>query len=323
MHAKTMDSPAGILASLVMVSLLGGMLIGFSCFFVWHVIRTAVHALLYAALAPPAFAIGVIPGGPRLFAWKTVLDCLMAYAAMIIYVAAFGAYNAILDRVFTSTSNAIEAIFLTALILAFGFAFFGPLRRMFDRQRDSLAARISGGAGGSAARGGGRSAAGQLSKMHRGYQQRKAGKATTNSAAAAADAAAAAADAAAQVAEALGARGAARVDAESAAGAPASADADGQNPQAGTVDGAGGDGDSGGAGAGAGAGGSSSPPPPPPGAGQAAPRPAPARPVSFLAGDSAAAAHDRLAAARQMQRGASRPAGAGGGAVRHSMSESA
>ena len=34
--------------------------------------------------------------------------------------------------------------------------------------------------------------------------------------------------------------------------------------------------------------------------------------MSFLAGDSAAAAHDRLAAARQIQRGASRPAPAAG-----------
>lgn len=328
MHAKTMDSPAGILASLVMVSLLGGMLIGFSCFFVWHVIRTAVHALLYAALAPPAFAIGVIPGGPRLFAWKTVLDCLMAYAAMIIYVAAFGAYNAILDRVFTSTSNAIEAIFLTALILAFGFAFFGPLRRMFDRQRDSLAARISGGAGGSAGRGGGRSSAAQLSKLHRGYQQRKTRAATTNSAASASVAAAAAAEAAAAVAEALGGRGAARVDAEAAAGAPAAADGDGQTPSsAATVDSGAGDTSPGGAAAGGGP----APSSPPPGGGGAgsvrgggeAARPAPARPVTYLAGDSAAAAHDRLAAAQQMQRGASRPAGAAAGGVRHSMSESA
>ena len=110
--------------------------------------------MLFAALAPPAFAIGVIPGGPQTFAWKTVLDCAMAYAAMVIFTAAFGAYNVILDQVFKESTNAIQSIFMTALVLAFGFAVFGPLRRMFDRQRDTMAAKIGGGAmGGRGGRG--------------------------------------------------------------------------------------------------------------------------------------------------------------------------
>ena len=88
----------------------------------------------------------MIPGGPQTFAWKTVLDCAVAYAAMVIFTAAFGAYNVILDQVFKESTNAIQSIFMTALVLAFGFAVFGPLRRMFDRQRDTMAAKLGGGA---------------------------------------------------------------------------------------------------------------------------------------------------------------------------------
>lgn len=144
MHQKSMGNPSAILVPLNICGLLALYLVAFACYFVWHVVKAAVQAMLYAALAPPAFAIGVIPGGPQMFAWKTVLDCAMAYAAMIIYTAAFGAYNVILDQVFKESSNAIQAIFMTALVLAFGFAVFGPLRRMFDRQRDTMAAKLSG-----------------------------------------------------------------------------------------------------------------------------------------------------------------------------------
>lgn len=156
MHRKAMGNPGSILVALNMCGLLGAFLIAFACYFVWHVVRCAVHAMLFAALATPAFAIGVIPGGAQTFAWKTVLDCAMAYVAMIIYTAGFGAYNVVLDRVFAeSKSNAIQAIFYTTLVLAFAFAFFGPLRRMFDRQRDTMAAklghgRVAGGSGRSA-----------------------------------------------------------------------------------------------------------------------------------------------------------------------------
>lgn len=146
MHQKSMGNPAAILVPLNICGLLALYLVAFACYFAWHVVKAAVQAMLYAALAPPAFAIGVIPGGPQMFAWKTVLDCAMAYAAMIIYTATFGAYNVILDQVFKESSNAIQAIFMTALVLAFGFAVFGPLRRMFDRQRDTMAAKLSGGA---------------------------------------------------------------------------------------------------------------------------------------------------------------------------------
>ncbi|HZE17798.1 MAG TPA: hypothetical protein VE197_20035 [Mycobacterium sp.] len=146
MHQKSMGSPASVLVPLNICGLLAIFLVAFACYFVWHVVRAAVQAMLYAALAPPAFAIGVIPGGPQTFAWKTILDCAMAFAAMIIYTAAFGAYNVILDQVFKE-SNAIKSIFMTALVLAFGFAFFGPLRRMFDRHRDTMAAKLGGGAG--------------------------------------------------------------------------------------------------------------------------------------------------------------------------------
>jgi hypothetical protein len=158
MHDKTMANPAGILAALLLSQMLGAFLIAFACYFVWHVVRAAVHAMLFAALAPPALAAGVIPGGPQTFAWKTILDCLMAFAAMIVYTAAFGAYNAILEHVFTVTDNPVKAEFLTALVLAFGFALFGPLRRMFDRSRDTVAAKL--GRGGGAA---GRSGRGWLS----------------------------------------------------------------------------------------------------------------------------------------------------------------
>ncbi|SIJ21662.1 Uncharacterised protein [Mycobacteroides abscessus subsp. abscessus] len=145
MHKKSMDNPAAILVPLSMCSLLSFFLVAFACYFVWHVVRTAVQAMLFAMLAPPAFAIAVIPGGPQTFAFKTVLDCAMAYVAMIVFTAAFGGYNVVLDRVFASTNNAIQAIFMTSLVLAFGFAFFGPLHRMFERSRDSLAAKFSGG----------------------------------------------------------------------------------------------------------------------------------------------------------------------------------
>jgi hypothetical protein len=152
MHQKSMGSPAAVLVPLSICGLLSVILVAFACYFVWHVVRAAVQAMLCAALAPPAFAIGVIPGGAQTFAWKTILDCAMAYAAMIIYTAAFGGYNVILDQVFTEP-NAIKAMFVTALVLAFGFAFFGPLRRMLDRQRDNVAARLSGGTAGGSGRG--------------------------------------------------------------------------------------------------------------------------------------------------------------------------
>ncbi|MFV8169752.1 hypothetical protein [Mycobacterium sp. DBP42] len=144
LHAKAMASPAAILVSLNVFGWVSLFLIAFACYFVWHVVRTAVHAMLFAALAPPAFAIGVVPGGPQTFAWKTILDCAMAYIAMIVYVAGFGAYNVILDNVFKSTNNPAKAIFITALVLAFAFAFFGPLRRMFDNTRDKMAAKLGG-----------------------------------------------------------------------------------------------------------------------------------------------------------------------------------
>ncbi|MDT5084565.1 MAG: hypothetical protein QOJ61_1608 [Mycobacterium sp.] len=145
MHQKSMGNPAAILVPLNICGLLSLFLVAFACYFVWHVVKAAVQAMLFAALAPPAFAIGVIPGGPQTFAWKTVLDCAMAYAAMVIYTAAFGAYNVILDQVFKDSTNAIQSIFMTALVLAFGFAVFGPLRRVFDRQRDTMAAKLGGG----------------------------------------------------------------------------------------------------------------------------------------------------------------------------------
>lgn len=158
MHTKAMAHPSAIFASLLISEFLGAFLIAFACYFVWHVVRAALHAMLFASLAPPAFAVGVIPGGLTTFAWKTVLDCAMAYVAMIVYTAAFGAYNVVLDKVFVSTNNPAEAMFLTALVLAFAFAFFGPLRRMFDRQRDTMAAKLGGGSASS------RSSAGWLSK---------------------------------------------------------------------------------------------------------------------------------------------------------------
>ena len=148
MHQKSMGNPAAILVPLSICAFLAMFLVAFACYFVWHVVKAAVQAMLYAALAPPAFAIGVIPGGPQTFAWKTVLDCAMAYAAMVIYTAAFGAYNVILDQVFKESKNPIQSIFMTALVLAFGFAVFGPLRRMFDRQRDTMAAKLGGGTSG-------------------------------------------------------------------------------------------------------------------------------------------------------------------------------
>lgn len=159
MHQKSMGNPAAIMVPLSICGLLAAFLVAFACYFVWHVVKAAVQAMLFAAIAPPAFAIGVIPGGPQAFAWKTVLDCAMAFAAMVIYTAAFGAYNVILDQVFKESTNAIQSLFMTALVLAFGFALFGPLRRMFDRQRDTMAAKLAG--GGSM---GGRGGAGWLHK---------------------------------------------------------------------------------------------------------------------------------------------------------------
>ncbi len=153
MHDRSMGNPAAFLVPLNICGFLAAFLVAFACYFVWHVVRAAVQAMLYAALAPPAFAIGVIPGGPQTFAWKTVLDCAMAFAAMVIYTAAFGAYNVILDQVFKESTNAIQSIFMTTLVLAFGFAFFGPLRRMFDRHRDIMAAKLGGGAAGGSGRG--------------------------------------------------------------------------------------------------------------------------------------------------------------------------
>lgn len=144
MKKKSMGSPVAALIPLFICGLLSGFLVAFACYFVWHVVRTAVQAMVYASLAPPAFTIGMIPGGAQTFAWKTILDCLMAYIAMIIYTGAFGGYNAILDKAFEG-NNPIEALFLTAFVLGLGFAFLGPLRPMLDRSRDKLAAKISGG----------------------------------------------------------------------------------------------------------------------------------------------------------------------------------
>ena len=152
MHDRSMGNPAAFLVPLSICGLLAGILVAFACYFVWHVVRAAVQAMLYAALAPPAFAIGVIPGGPQTFAWKTILDCAMAFAALVIYTAAFGGYNVILDQVFKESNNAIQSIFMTTLVLAFGFAFFGPLRRMFDRHRDTMAAKLGGRAAGGSGR---------------------------------------------------------------------------------------------------------------------------------------------------------------------------
>lgn len=149
MHQKSMGNPAAMLVPLQICGLLALFLVAFACYFVWHVVKAAVQAMLFATLAPPAFAIGVIPGGAQMFAWKTVLDMFMAYAAMVIYTAAFGGYNVILDQVFKDSTNAVQSMFMTALVLAFGFAVFGPLRRMFDRQRDTMAAKLSGSAGAS------------------------------------------------------------------------------------------------------------------------------------------------------------------------------
>lgn len=144
MKTKSMGSPSAALIPLIICGMLAAFLVAFACYFVWHVVRTAVQAMVYATLATPAFTIGMIPGGAQTFAWKTVLDCLMAYVAMIVYTGAFGGYNAILDKVFEG-NNAIEALFLTAFVLALGFAFLGPLRRIFDRGRDNIAAKFSNG----------------------------------------------------------------------------------------------------------------------------------------------------------------------------------
>ncbi|MDZ4264849.1 MAG: hypothetical protein U1D00_03955, partial [Mycobacterium sp.] len=61
MHQKSMGNPAAIMVPLSICGLLAAFLVAFACYFVWHVVKAAVQAMLYAALAPPAFAIGVIP----------------------------------------------------------------------------------------------------------------------------------------------------------------------------------------------------------------------------------------------------------------------
>lgn len=143
LHKKAMGNPGAILAALPVFFMLAAFLIAFALYFTWHIVRTAVQAMFYAALSPPAFAVGVIPGGPQTFAWKTVLDCAMAYLAMVLFTAAFGGYNGILDSVFSnSENNPIKAVVLATVVLAFGFAFFGPIRKMFDRSRDAVAAKI-------------------------------------------------------------------------------------------------------------------------------------------------------------------------------------
>ncbi|WP_292981273.1 hypothetical protein [Mycobacterium sp.] len=164
MHQKSMGNPAAAFVPVWMCTVLSVILVGFAGYFVWHVVRSAVQAMLYASLAPPAFAIGVIPGGTQTFAWKTLLDCVMAFTAMVIYTAALGGYKVILDEVFKE-HNAYKAIFLTALVLVFGFAFFAPLRRVLDRSRDTVAARLSGTTAGGAGRGWVRNAASTRAKV--------------------------------------------------------------------------------------------------------------------------------------------------------------
>lgn len=153
LHKKAMDkgNAGSILAAMPIFFFLGAFLVAFAFYFAWHVVRAAVQAMFYAVLAPPAFVVGVIPGGAQTFAWKTVLDCAMAYLAMILFTAGFGAYNVILDNAFNTVGlkSPVAAMVLAAIVLAFGFAFFGPLRRLFDHQRDALAARLGRGGGGS------------------------------------------------------------------------------------------------------------------------------------------------------------------------------
>lgn len=166
MHKESMKPASAMLTAVGFCTALSGVLIAFACYFTWHVIRSAVHAMMFAALAPPAFVAGVIPGGPQTFAWKTVLDCFMAYLAMIVFTAGFGGYNAVLDTVFKKySSNAYQAIFLTTIVLAFGFAFFGPIRKMFDQSRDSLASKLGSGNGASTAGQGWLSKAADMSRI--------------------------------------------------------------------------------------------------------------------------------------------------------------
>ena len=307
MHKKSMGNPAAILVPLNICGYLAAFLVAFACYFVWHVVRSAVQAMLFAALAPPAFAIGVIPGGPQTFAWKTVLDCAMAYAAMIVYTAAFGGYNVILDHVFASTTNAIQAIFLTALVLAFGFAFFGPLRRMFDRQRDTMAAKLGHGPVSRSGHGW-LSKAADLSRIKQELLPGRGHGATK--------------------------RSPGRIDSESDSSSGASSSGrDGAGGPVSVSDPAAGDGggsDAGGAASartdsgGTDSGGTSvdtvgSDP---------APAPSSGKQMVFLDGDRAARAHDRLAEAIRLQRGSGGgkpgPGGpSGGGASRHALSEAA
>ncbi|MBV8346327.1 MAG: hypothetical protein JOZ49_01970 [Mycolicibacterium sp.] len=306
MHQKSMGNPASLLVPLNICGYLALFLVAFACYFVWHVVRSAVQAMLFAALAPPAFAIGVIPGGPQTFAWKTVLDCAMAFAAMIIYTAAFGGYNVVLDHVFAeSKGNAIRAIFLTTLVLAFGFAFFGPLRRIFDRHRDNMAAKLG---RGPVNRGSGHGWLSKVADVSRLKSDLLPGKGHGH---------------------ASNGRPPGRVDggeSESASGSAAGGGGDAATPAVTVADNAGGD-----AGAGVSAGGQ-------PGDGSsssaASPDPQPTKPppkpVVYLKGDDAAQAHDKLAEARRMQRGSrgvgpgpSGPPGGGGGGGRHALSEAA
>lgn len=292
MHQKSMGNPAAIMVPLVICGLLAVFLIAFACYFVWHVVRAAVQALLFAALAPPAFAIGVIPGGPQTFAWKTVLDCAMAYVAMIVYTAAFGGYNVVLDRVFAETTNPVQAMFTTSLVLAFGFAFFGPLRRMFDRQRDTMAAKLGRGPVSSMSQPGWFSRAADLSRIK---QEVLPGGGHS-----------------------AGRRGPGRIEAESE---PATTGGGGEEgPVVVTDPASGGTGD--GSGRSDGSTSVDTAPDQPP-----APAHTPPQPVVYLDGDRAARAHDRLAEALRRQRGSHRGDGGGGppggSGGRHSLSEAA
>ena len=142
MHAVSMSNPAGILVGILMASGLAVFLVVFACYFVWHIVRAAVHAMTFAVLASLAFALAAIPGGPQTFAWRTVLDCAIAYIAMVIYTALFGGYNVVLDSVYKQASNPIQSLFYTSLFLVLGLAVLGPIRKMLDRGRDTAAAKL-------------------------------------------------------------------------------------------------------------------------------------------------------------------------------------
>lgn len=142
MHDVSMSNPAGMLVGILMASGLAVFLVVFACYFVWHIVRAAVHAMTFAVLASLAFALAAIPGGPQTFAWRTVLDCAIAYIAMVIYTALFGGYNVVLDSVYKQASNPIQSLFYTALFLVLGLAVLGPIRKMLDRGRDTAAAKL-------------------------------------------------------------------------------------------------------------------------------------------------------------------------------------